>query len=121
MDDRKRKGQRAEDVAEFFLYSRGLKIIERNFSSRWGEIDIIAKDGKFVVFVEVRSSFEGPTVHPLESITKKKQSRILKTATWYLKKEGLIDKVPVRFDTVIVMWREGTPPEIEWIKGAFTV
>lgn len=121
MDDRKRKGQRAEDLAESFLYARGLEIVERNFLSRWGEIDIIARDGKFIVFVEVRSSFEGLIVHPLESITKKKRSRILKVATWYLKQKGLIDKVPVRFDAVTVIWHEDKDPEIDWIKGAFTV
>ncbi|MCX7823358.1 MAG: YraN family protein [Syntrophobacterales bacterium] len=117
MNDRRRKGQKAEDVVETFLRARGLEIVERNFSNSLGEVDIIARDGKYIVFVEVRSSSEGFMVHPLESITKRKLSRIVKVATSYLKSKGLLNKVSVRFDVVTVVWHE-EDPELKWIKGA---
>lgn len=120
MDDRRQKGQVSEHLVEEFLKSNGLDIIERNFSCKVGEVDIIARDSKYFVFVEVRSTVEGFIVHPLESITRRKQSRIIKTSMWYLKQAGLLGKVPVRFDVVTIEWRRDGTPVINWIKGAFT-
>jgi putative endonuclease len=117
-DDRRGAGQKAEDLVEAFLRSKGLKIIDRNVSCRWGEIDIVAQDGKYMVFVEVRSVSESFLVHPFETITRKKRANITKTANWYLKRKGLINAF-VRFDVVGVIWRSNGEPEVKWLKGAF--
>lgn len=120
VNDSKQKGQESEHLVEDFLTFNGLEIVERNFSCKLGEVDLIARDGKYFVFVEVRSVTEGFIVHPLESITKKKRSKIIKTATWYLKQAGLLGKVSIRFDVVTIVWRSDGSPLVSWLKGAFT-
>ncbi|MEJ5299788.1 MAG: YraN family protein [Thermodesulforhabdaceae bacterium] len=117
-EDRRETGQKAENVAEAFLESKGIKVIDRNVSCRWGEIDIVARDGKYVVFVEVRSASEGFLVHPFESVTKKKQLSIIKAASWYLKRNRMAN-ASVRFDVVGIIWRKEREPELKWIKNAF--
>ncbi len=99
-------GREAEEKSVKYLESKGYAILKRNYAVRGGEIDIIAKDGVFTVFVEVklRNSLEFGT--GAEAVNKRKRSLIVKTALNYAYKEGIID-TPMRFDIIEITKREG--------------
>ena len=108
-----RRGVQAEEQALQFLLSQGLQFQERNYICRLGEIDLILRDGRTLVFVEVRmrssSSFGGAA----ESITLRKRARLLAAARHYL--AGKRATPPCRFDAVLIEG-DGAP---KWIKDAF--
>lgn len=108
------RGERAEALAAEFLGSRGLTITARNYRCRFGEIDLIARDGDTLVFVEVRSRSDSSHGGAAASITAGKREKLLKTARHYL--AGVRNQPPCRFDAVLLT---GTPPRIEWIRNAF--
>jgi putative endonuclease len=113
------KGDRAEGITADYLHSLGYKIIKKNFHfGRVGEIDIIAEHGKCLVFIEVRSRYNEKNPDPIFSITRRKQSSIVKTAQGFL----FINKIKnkdCRFDFITIeMWEN--PPEINHIENAFT-
>ena len=99
------KGERAERAAEEFLKSRGWRILERNFRTRFGEIDLVARDGDTVVFVEVRSRSSSAFGAPQETVTAAKRRRLIKTAQAWAQRRGLDS--PMRFD-VVALSPEGT-------------
>ena len=109
-----RLGVDAEAVAATFLEARGLTILVRNYRCRLGEIDLVARDGRTTVFVEVRrrasSSFGGAAA----SITAAKRLKLLKAARHYLSRVRTMPEC--RFDAVLI---QGEPPRIEWIRDAF--
>jgi putative endonuclease len=110
-------GARAEALAAAFLVERGLKLVARNFRTRLGEIDLIARDGATLVFVEVRrrrsSAFGGAAA----SITPTKRARLVATARAYLAR--LPREPACRFDAVLI---DGdAPPRIEWQRDVFGV
>jgi putative endonuclease len=107
-------GAGAEERAARFLASRGLAIVARNFRTRLGEIDLVARDRGTLVFVEVRSRASGAYGGALESITATKRSRIVAAAHAYLALLG--SEPPCRFD---VMLLEGE--SMQWIPAAFDV
>jgi putative endonuclease len=111
------KGKDGERAAAEYLLSSGVKILDRNFCCPLGEIDLIAKDGKTIVFVEVRSRQLDGLCSPEESITLTKRRRLTRTALWYLKQEGL-QNFHTRFDVVAIRWN-GDSPDINWIVNAF--
>ncbi len=111
------RGRNGEDEAAKFLSRSGMKILDRNFRCPGGEIDIIAGDGKTVVFVEVRTRRAGGLVTAEESVSGVKQKKILHAARWYLKKKGLGNS-SARIDVVTIRWN-GEEPEINWIVNAF--
>ncbi len=111
------RGRSGEDEAAKFLSRSGLKILDRNFRCPGGEIDIIAGEGKTIVFVEVRSRRAGSLATPEESVSGVKQKKILHAARWYLKKRG-IENSAARIDVVAIRWN-GEKPEINWIVNAF--
>ena len=93
------KGNLAEDKACKFLDENGFMIVERNFYSRFGEIDIIATKDEVLHFVEVKSGLDYESA--IQNITKSKLSKLTKTAQVYMKKNGL--DVDFVFDAVIVI------------------
>lgn len=109
----KTRGAAAEQQAAAYLQQNGLLLVESNFSCRFGEVDLVMKDGAVLVFVEVRlrgsSIFGGAAA----SITTAKQSKIIKAAQFYL--QGLKVQPPCRFDAVLL----DNIGELEWIKHAF--
>ena len=105
-------GGLAEDEAARFLEGRGLRIVGRNYRTRLGEIDLIARDGEWLVFVEVRMRSSGSHGGALESITKAKRGRIIVAARQYLMR--FRDPPPCRFDVISV-----DLGEVGWTKGAF--
>lgn len=104
-----------EAKAADYLAGQGMRIIEQNFCSRYGEIDIIAKDDAYLVFVEVKYRKDCSLGNPLEAVTARKQKRICRTALYYCTKNGYGDRTPCRFDVVAA---EGED-KILHIKNAF--
>ncbi|MBD5085966.1 MAG: YraN family protein [Clostridiales bacterium] len=106
-------GIEGESVAVEYLKKSGYKILERNFSNRTGEIDIIAQDKDYIVFVEVKSRENTKYGMPIESITIQKARKIIRTAECYLlyKKKG---NSPCRFDVIEVL-----RGEVNHIKNAY--
>ncbi len=111
------KGRRGEAVAADFLTGSGIKILDRNFRCPPGEIDLVARDGGTVVFVEVRTRQARGFGEPEESITAVKRQRLVRAAQWYLKQRRL-ENSPARFDVIAIRW-DGEEPEINWIVNAF--
>jgi putative endonuclease len=107
------RGEQAEALVADFLRDEGLRITARNYRSRYGEIDLIAREGMTVVFVEVRSRASEIYGGAAASITAAKREKLLKTARHYL--AGITPLPPCRFDAVLVT---GEPPRIEWIRNA---
>lgn len=94
----KNKGKEAEDRAVAYLKGRGYKIIERNYFTRFGEIDVIAKKDEFIVFVEVKSNRSWEAEY---SFTSYKAKRLYKSAIIYLSSKGLSGH-PFRFDLIAI-------------------
>ena len=112
-------GERGEDGAARYLKRQGLSILERGHDSRLGEIDIIAVDGRTVVFVEVKTRSSGNSGRPEDAIDVLKQRRMTQSALAYLKSKRLLD-VSARFDVVAVTWPDDSRrPHIEHFKNAF--
>ncbi len=105
-------GKTGEDRAEEFLKNKGYEILERNYHSRYGEIDIIAKKNGCVVFIEVKTRKSTAYGRPCEFVTPKKMEKIIKTAMIYLKNQ----EVEMRFDVIEVYTKNW---EIEHIENAF--
>ncbi|MCP3921941.1 MAG: YraN family protein [Desulfobacterales bacterium] len=110
-------GSRGEKLACKFLKKNGYKILERNYRSRYGEIDIIAKDSDFIVFVEVKARRSVRFGSPKEAVNQRKQYKISIVALDYLKKHKIIEQKS-RFDVVSIK-TSGNKSEIEIIKNAF--
>jgi putative endonuclease len=113
-------GVEAETVAANYLQHQGLSLVATNYSCRYGEIDLIMRDGKTLVFVEVRmrsnSSFGGAGT----SITASKQLKLSRTAEYYLQQHGDIsNSAACRFDAILM--QKPTMQDIEWVRNAFDV
>jgi putative endonuclease len=109
-------GKSGEDTAVKYLESCGYEIIERNFSCKIGEIDIIAKEGDYLVFVEVKSRKNFDYGFPIEAITKGKIRNIKKAAEFYLMVKGKRD-IDIRFDVVEVI--VGEQKEVRLTRNVF--
>ena len=105
-------------MAQKFLKKKGLKIIDENYRTRWGELDIIARDGQTLVFVEVKTRTQKIFGSPLQAVTPDKQRRLIRMAKTYLVEKNLND-TPARFDVIGISLLNGHPPEIDWIPNAF--
>ena len=110
--------RRCEDLAEAHLRRLGYRILARNFRSRHGEIDIIARDGSDLVFGEVKGKRSDGLGLPQEMVTRTKMGRLIKTALAYLE-DSPGGKGACRFDVVAVMEKGDSPPGIEHLKAAF--
>lgn len=111
-------GKFSEEAACEFLKHHGLSFITSNYRCLLGEIDLIMRDKDVIVFIEVRARSQPNFLGALESVTKRKQSKIIKTAMFYLKQNHLLHKCVCRFDVVAVIRHEGHI-ECQWIKQAF--
>ncbi|MCV6605175.1 MAG: YraN family protein [Porticoccaceae bacterium] len=117
-------GEKAEQLACRYLKRSGLKIIERNYGCRRGEIDIIARDGDSLVFVEVRYRRQSSFGSAADSIHQHKQNRIIRAALHYLQQHQLAEKLPCRFDTICIAPDRATSGfrqayQIDWLRNAF--
>ena len=111
-------GKMGEDLAVSCLLKQGYKIIERNYRTKLGEIDIIADCKGCVCFVEVRAKNSLSFGAPEETIIKRKQLQIAKAALLYIKKYKLQDK-NCRFDVVSIEGVDRPVPEVRLIENAF--
>ena len=116
--ERKELGKYAEDETAVFLKGKGYKILERNYTTQLGEIDLIAKKGASTVFIEVKSRSSPLFGSPYLRITEKKKKTILKTALLYLKAHGLVNK-EARIDVVAVSFDKPRDKKFELIENAF--
>lgn len=114
----KQSGANWEKTAESFLRSHGLKLLQRNFSSRFGEIDLIMEDEKTIVFIEVKYRANNQHGSGADAVTFHKQGRISRTAAWFLAKNPHRAEQFCRFD-VISIDHIRTDQGISWIKDAF--
>jgi len=108
------RGAAAEELAAVFLESQGLRIVERNYRCRFGEIDLVARSGAVLVFVEVRARQSEAFGGAAGSITAAKRRRLVAAARHYLAKHRV--SRACRFDVVLLRGRE---QEIEWLADAF--
>ncbi len=102
----RKKGAFWEQQAAEYLEKKGYRILGRNFYSCYGEIDIIAGQGRYLVFVEVKYRREGASTHPLESVSKAKQRRICRTAAYYCLRHKYPEDTPCRFDMIGILGGE---------------
>ena len=116
-------GDTTEQAALTFLVAQGLTLLETNYYSRYGEIDIVMADGKIVVFIEVRYRKSNAYGGGATSITPNKQKKIIKTANYYLQRHQA--NVECRFDVVdmspakLGATKNNQPFNFNWIKNAF--
>ncbi len=115
--ERRRRGLSAEELAAQYLEQQGIHIVDRNFTTRQGEIDLIGREGDTWVFIEVRSLSPGVAFHPLQTLRPKKLQHLRHAIEVYLYRRGLTGRVPVRLDVVAVLWSH--PPRIEHLRDAY--
>jgi len=114
-------GEDYEDRAATLLEDHGLRVLERNFRGKTGEIDIIALDGAQLVFVEVRARNNRFFESAAGSVNLRKQQRIVRTAQLFLQRRPHWANTPCRFDVIAFEPpQSSTRPGIRWIRGAFT-
>ena len=111
--NRRSIGSQGEADARAFLARKGAKILEMNYRRPTGEVDIIARQGKTLLFVEVKRRSSLRYGRPAEAVNRQKQARILRTAQLYLQEKQITD-IPVRFDVIEVL-----PGQIRHIENAF--
>ena len=111
--NKRRFGGEGEAEARAYLERKGAKVLEMNYRRPTGEIDIIARQGKVTLFVEVKRRSSLRYGRPAEAVDRAKQGHILRTAALYLQEKRLAD-APVRFDVIEIL-----PDEIRHIENAF--
>ena len=110
-------GDAGEKIALAYLKKKGFKILETNRRIERWEIDLIAKDGKERVFVEVKTRFSHDFGDPAEAVTLKKQQYLIKAANLYVLQEDY--EGPIRFDIISIRLQKREQPVIEHIEDAF--
>jgi len=113
-------GAWGEDRAAEYLCQQGMKIIERNFRTPVGEIDIIARNRKFLVFVEVKTRRSTAFGTPQEAVGARKQRQIIRTAHWYLQNNKNLRFQP-RFDVIAILCQSDAAVEVTHIQDAFSL
>lgn len=108
MKNRRAVGTEQERRAAAYLREQGYKIIASNFRCRYGEIDLIAKDGEYLVFVEVKYRTDSAAGEPQEAVGRRKQERICRSATCYCMVYGYAADTQCRFDVVAIKGEEIT-------------
>jgi putative endonuclease len=121
---RQRTGQTAEELVARRLLAAGWEIVERNARTRYGELDIVARDGRALVFVEVKAGREGAAFgpeRPVLAVDRRKQRRVRRLATaWMAERRSMPRCDEIRFDAVGVSFdRGGRVTDVEHLQGAF--
>lgn len=114
MENKRAIGFQKEQLAEEYLISQGIIILEKNFYFPGGEIDLIGIDGEYICFIEVKYRKSNQYGSPEEAITWVKQKKILSGARKYLYQRKLSFDTPCRFDTICIYGET-----ITWIRNAF--
>ena len=114
--DRQALGAAAENAALAHLRAAGLRLLERNARFKVGELDLVMRDGEFIVFVEVRYRQDDRFGGGLASVDRRKCRRIALAARAWLQRHPALADAPCRFDIVAA-----SPAGLEWHRGAFTL
>ncbi len=113
----RQQGLDAETRALDYLQRQGLTPLARNVRSPRGEIDLIMEEDRTIVFVEVRLRTRSDFGSGAESVTRRKQEKLIATAAYFLQQHKPLAKRPARFDVVSVGYQD----KMDWIKNAFEV
>ncbi len=109
-------GHQYESKACRYLQRQGLQLLERNFRSKLGEIDLIMQDGQTIVFIEVKFRGHSHFGTPQETVTYAKQKKVIKTAhIWLMNNHLSVHQTDCRFDVIAINGQQ----QIEWLKAAF--
>lgn len=111
-------GRKGEDLALAYLERKGMTCLCRNYRRLRGEIDLIMKDGKYTVFVEVKARRSRRYGDPIESVTRYKIRHIRYAASSYIREKRLFDD-PIRFDIVEILMPYGGRPKFHHVRNAF--
>jgi putative endonuclease len=112
-------GNAGEREAARFLKRAGYQVIARRYRTPLGELDLVARDGAWIVFVEVKTRRSRDAGQPFEAVDLRKQAQLTKLALAFLKRQGWLES-PARFDVLSIVWPEGTGvPEITHFRHAF--
>jgi len=112
-------GITGEQIATSEMMQKGYQILENNYRCHIGEIDIVASNNEFLVFVEVKTRTEGKTkVDPLISITQKKRQKLKNLGMFYVRQKGIYNKQP-RFDVIAIMLLKNKKHTLQHIENAF--
>lgn len=115
-----KKGRFGEKITEIYALKHNMKILEKNYHSRYGEIDLICEDGDFINFIEVKTRKPDARVSGAEAVGKEKQKKIIKTAYFYIK--GKNTEAQPRFDVAeVISNNKAGPARINYIKNAFAL
>lgn len=112
--NKRRLGATAEQAVRTYLEQHGIAVLKMNYRCRQGEVDVIAKDGDYYIFIEVKYRNSVRYGMPQDAVDMKKQHRISRTALYYLYSHGLGEDTPVRFDVAAIVENK-----IHYIKNAF--
>ena len=114
-------GRWGEKQAARFLKKQGYRILQRNYVSSLGEIDIVAREGDVLCFVEVKTRTAADFETPLEAVRRSKRRKLALVAKGYLSRHRMLE-APCRFDVVgVTVTEDRKHPEVELVRGAFTV
>lgn len=116
-DPRRQLGDAGEDLAAAALKKQGYQILERNYVTPLGEIDLIARHGGDLVFIEVKTRRSNKFADPQDAVNPAKQARLQRLADYYLQRKRL-GEVEMRFDVVGITWDDGKP-QVNIITDAF--
>lgn len=116
----KEKGNQAEEIALLFLKRQGFSVIEKNFHSRFGEIDIIASKEKQLFFIEVKSSSDSSRQNPIEAVNYFKQQKIIKTSYIFLNQNQKFNNFEKYFSVIGIVFDQEFI-NFEWIPEGFGV
>ena len=119
MESASRKGLRYEDRARQYLLARGLRLLEQNYRSRFGEIDLIMQERDTICFVEVKYRGSRSLGGALDALPLRKRRKIVKTALFYLARHRRLASRDLRFDALLIEAEPNGGERIEWIKNAF--
>lgn len=117
---RKQIGGKGEEQAESFLVRHGYRVLERNYHTPFGELDLIALDGTTLVFIEVKTRTSARYGSGLSAITVTKMNHMVKSALFFMGNRGY-DDMDCRFDVIAVHVRANEDPSIKLIKNAFQI
>ena len=116
---RKSTGITGEQIATTEMKQKGYQILENNYRCHIGEIDIVASNNEFLVFVEGKTRTEGKTkVDPLISITQKKRRKLKNLGMFYVRQKSIYNKQP-RFDVIAIMLLKDKKHTLQHIENAF--
>ena len=112
-------GRQGEGEAVRYLQANGYRILHRNLRARFGEIDVVARDGPALCFVEIKARSSTRFGFPEEAVTALKRRKLLKLAAWYLQSRRPAGHSHIRFDVLSLLNGPEGPARIRLIKGAF--